>query len=314
MGKQMYKYSIYDLTVSSDIELPELQAVRSEKTADVDIRRARLDIVPGADVDPNVQRVEASPDCARITYESLGTFLIESGKRIRYDPATPGKQNEKIFRRLLKNQAMTVLLLQRGLLVLHASAVSIDDQAVVFLGAQTAGKSTMTAAFHREGSPMIADDVVAIRFDDEGPMVVPSVPQIRLSKETVKGLAVKNTIQYEHDWGPEKVYLPIDDQSPTVPLGCIYTLEEDDTICINSLDGSAAFIELVTNTYAQGLLSDTEATTLHFEQCSNVLNRVSMREINRPKSFERLPKVLEMVARDSQRFSKTTNTTPNSGG
>jgi hypothetical protein len=198
---------------------------------------------------------------------------------------------------------MAVLLLQRGLLVLHASAVSVDGKAVVFLGSRTAGKSTMTAALHREGYQMIADDVVGIKIDDGMSVVVPGVPQIRLGDDTIEGVGIEETIRYEHDRGPEKSYQPIDNQSNETELGSIYTLQNNDTTCINNLDGPIAFFQLVTSTYAQGLLSDTDATTEHFEQCAAVLNQVSLRQLARPKSFERLPEVAELIAEDTKRHN-----------
>ena len=298
MNKSLNCYSVYGLTVSSELELPELRVDQSGTPPNVTVRRATLDPIPGSRTDPNVQRIEADSDRCRITYESLGTFLVESGKRILYDPSTPGKEDLKIFRRLLENQAMTVLLLQRGLLVLHASAASVDGKAVVFLGSQTAGKSTMTAAFHQAGYPMVADDVVAIRVDGGVPTVVPGVPQIRLCMDSIAGLAVEDTIRYEHDWGPEKAYQPIEDQSTAVPLGGIYTLREDESISITDLKGSVAFLQLVTNTYAQGLLLDTNATTDHFEQCTAVLEQTPTQQLYRPKEFDRVPEVVDLIAEE----------------
>jgi hypothetical protein len=311
MRAQRGDYAVYGLTVSSDLELPELRVAGEEATADVDVRRAKLETIPGADTDPDIQRIEASPDRCRITYEALGTFLIESGKQILYDPVTSETKDQKIFRRLLENQAMTVLLLQRGLLVLHASAASVNGEAVVFLGAQTAGKSTMTAACHKNGHAMIADDVVAVRFGDGPPMVVPGVPQIRLDAETFERLGIDGTVRYEHDWGPEKRYQPIDDQAPAVPLGKVYTLHENEVISVETLDGSAAFFQLVVNTYAQGLLSDTDATTDHFEQCATLLRTTPVRQLNRPKRYDRLPEVLDLVAGDVQTETTATNVSAN---
>lgn len=310
MGKSLTNYSVYGLTVSSDLELPELQNESNKSTTDIKIRRSTLEAISGSGNEPERQRIKAGPDRCRITYESIGTFLIESGERIRYDPVAAGKENEKIFRRLLENQAMTVLLLQRGLLVLHASAVSVDGDAVVFLGSQRAGKSTMTAACHQNGHSMIADDVVAIRFEGGTPMVVPGVPQIRLVGETFEELGIQNTIQYQHDWGPEKRYQPIDDQASAAPIGKVYTLEENETVSIDVMDGSTAFFQLLINTYAQGLLSDTDATTDHFEQCTSLLRTTPVRQLNRPKRYERLPEVLDILARDSKNETTHTHISP----
>jgi len=303
-------YSVYGLTVDSDIELPELRGDHSDTTADVTVRRATLDTIPGSETDPDVQRIEATPERCRITYESLGTFLIEAGEQILYDPATEGNKHQKIFRRLLQNQAMTVLLLQRGLLVLHASAVSVNTKAAVFLGEQTAGKSTMTAACHQHGHSMLADDVVAVRFGDGTPTVVPGVPQIRISSETAEQLGIRDTVQYEHDWGPQKVYHPIDDQASPTPIGSIYTLAEKEPISLDAVAGSTAFFKLLCNTYAQGLLADTEATTDHFEQCTRLLNTTPLTQLSRPKRYERIPEVVDVVTRDVEQDATASPSVP----
>jgi len=77
--------------------------------------------------------------------------------------------------------------------VLHASAVSIDGKAAIFLGPRGAGKSTTTAAaFGAEGYSVLEDDVVAIRFDEGVLTVVPGVPQLRLKSDAAAALGVED--------------------------------------------------------------------------------------------------------------------------
>lgn len=303
MQKSQYKYKLYDLTLHSDLGLSELQTISDKSEPDVSIRHQTLEEVPETDSQPKAKRIHAKSDSCRITYDSVGTFLIKEGNQIFYDPASPSETNKKSFRRILENQVMTVLLLQRGLLVLHASAVSIDDKAVVFLGDRTAGKSTMTAALHQHGYPMLADDVVAIRFDENTPMVVPGVPQIRLNSEAVENLGIEDAVRFEHDLSPEKLYQTIENQSPPVPIGQVYSLNEQENVTLNVLDGSTAFFELVVNTYAQGLLPDTGTTTNHFEQCNRILTTTSVSQLNRPKEYERLPAVIDAIREDVNELS-----------
>lgn len=298
MSQPRTRYSVYGLTVGADFELPELRPASLGRNADVTIHLADLDPAVGSDTDPGKQRIDATPTRCRLTYGSIGTFLIEDGRRIQCDPASLGGETHKIFRRILENQAMTVTLLQRGLLVLHASAAVVSGGAVVFVGERTAGKSTTTAAFHQQGYRMLADDVVAIQFGDGQPTVVPGVPQIRLSPEVADGLGIDPVHSYDHDWGIEKVYQPIEAQADAAPLRAIYSLEEADDVGIELFDGSASLFELVTNTYAQGLLPDTGATADHFDQCSRVLASTPVRRLRRPKRFDRLPEVVDRVAAD----------------
>jgi len=314
MDQSRSKYSVYGLTVGSEFDLPELLPAPPERDVDVTIRLADLNPAVGSDTDPETQRVDATPDRCRLTYDSVGTFLIEEGHRIRCDPASLGGETHKIFRRVLENQAMTVVMLQRGLLVLHASAVVVSGAAAVFVGSRTAGKSTTTAAFHRRGHSMLADDVVAIRFEDGQSTVVPGVPQIRLSPEAADALELDPVCSYDRDWDTEKVYYPIEAQADATPLGSIYSLEDTDHISIEPFEGLTPFFELVTNTYAQGLLPDTRTTADHFGQCSQVVASTPVRLLRRPKRFDRLPEVVDLVAADvrgaSEHADASTNYAP----
>ena len=303
MRKSKYSYRLYDLILCSELKLPELQTLSDESNPDVSIRHQTLEKVPETDSQPNAKRIDAKSDSCRITYDTVGTFLIKEGNQILYDPTSLSETNKKSFRRILENQVMTVLLLQRGLLVLHASAVSINNKAVVFLGDRTAGKSTMTAALHNHGHSMLADDVVAIRFEDDVPMVVPSVPQIRLNTETVENLGIEDAVRFDHDLSPEKLYQTVENQSSPIPIGHVYSLNERREVSLDVLDGSTAFFELVVNTYAQGLLPDTETTTNHFEQCNRILTTTSVSQLNRPKEYERLPDVIDVIREDANKIS-----------
>ena len=75
---------------------------------------------------------------------------------------------------------MGFVLLLRGHVCLHASAVVIADQAIALLGPAGAGKSTTAAAFAEVGYGILAEDVLT--FDEkEGHYYVRSAyPYIRL--------------------------------------------------------------------------------------------------------------------------------------
>jgi serine kinase of HPr protein (carbohydrate metabolism regulator) len=75
-----------------------------------------------------------------------------------------------------------VLLQQRGRLVLHASAVTVDLGVVAFMGGPGWGKSTMAAAMYARGHSIVADDVTAVRADKAHPVVHPS--NVRTSSKT----------------------------------------------------------------------------------------------------------------------------------
>ena len=64
--------------------------------------------------------------------------------------------------------ALPLWLESRGVPVLHASAVSVHDRAVAFVGPSGVGKSTLCAGLLRTGCGFVADDGLALREDKRG--------------------------------------------------------------------------------------------------------------------------------------------------
>jgi len=287
---------VYGLVVRSDIELPELQSVDSEDTTDdAVIQRGQISPVPESAGGSDGERFQADPEKCHLTYDGVGSFLIESGERIQYDPATAQATQTGAFRKILLNQGLGLLLHQRGYLVLHASAVSIGGRAVVFLGERGAGKSTTAAALHLRGFPVIADDVVGITIENGEPTVVPGVAHLHLTADTAGLLDIEHSTT---EGTTRKRQYRAEGVSTPVPLRRIYHLEGGESVSLRTLSGRASFLTLLDNSYATAVLSDTETVSDHFRLCSDVLEEVPCRRLQRPKDAETLPTIIEQLRDD----------------
>src|SRR6185369_1913510 len=80
---------------------------------------------------------------------------------------------------------LSILFHQRGHLVLHASAVVIDNAAVVFLGAKGYGKSTLAAHLQVRGHQLISDDIVPVNFIEDRALTTPGYPRIKLFEDSI---------------------------------------------------------------------------------------------------------------------------------
>lgn len=298
MDRKTSYYTAYGMTIESEFDLPEFAVTESSSSSDIIIRRGSLKPVAESVGGPEKRRINSEPGRCRLTYESIGTFVVRDGRIITCDLDDEEISTKKVFRRIVENQIMAVLLFQRKLLVLHGSAVVIDGKATVFLGPRTAGKSTTAAAFYNEGHSVLGDDVIAIDFADGVPEVVPGVPQIRLSPDAVEGIGLEHTKQPAHDWGPDKRYQDVESVGASVPLGVFYLLQEGREFKSVRLSGREPFLHLMTHTYAQGLLSESALTTEHFEQCSSVLEAIPFNRLERPKTLDALPELVEFVNED----------------
>ena len=81
---------------------------------------------------------------------------------------------------LLLDQVLPRCLAHQGMLMLHASAVSLPGGVALFLGSTGQGKSTLAGYFHRSGYPALSDDCVRLQETSEGVKVFPGYGGLRL--------------------------------------------------------------------------------------------------------------------------------------
>ena len=292
-------YSAYGLTVRSAFELPELHPVEDNNTpVDVVFERGTVEPVAKSVEGYRGRRIEADPDRCRLSYDSIGSFLVDDGKRVRFDPASEDVVGTKLVRRLFENEMLGVLLHQRGRLVLHASAVSIDGEVALFLGPRGAGKSTTAAAFYTQGYSIMEDDIVSVRFEGQTPTVDPGVPELRLKPDAVDALGFKRTTSYPNDGNSGKRYQPLDGVPEPAPLTRCYVLRTGESLGFEPISERDRLFTLIQNTYTQGLLPDTHQTGDHFQQCSAIVETVSFRKLERPDELIRLADLVNLVIKD----------------
>lgn len=91
----------------------------------------------------------------------VATFRFEGEGPVVALPAggSPGEIEEAWVRSVLP-----LVVQARGIQVLHASAIGMEDGAVAFCGRSTAGKSTLAAALRARGHEVLADDALAFRI------------------------------------------------------------------------------------------------------------------------------------------------------
>jgi hypothetical protein len=181
-----------------------------------------------------------------------------------------------------------LLLRLRGAVCLHASAVSIGDRAIVFLGSEGAGKSTTAAVFARQGFSVLSDDIVALVERERQFHVVAAYTRINLWPESVKLLYGSPEALPRILPDCEKRYLRLGEGGETrfeervLPIGVIYVLENsppNSAKSVESISQQAAMMTLVTNTYATNFL-DAQQRAAEFAVLSRLVSAVPIRQIN----------------------------------
>ena len=205
----------------------------------------------------------------------------------------------------LLGPVMGFVMLLRGVVCLHASAVAIGDEAIALLGPAGSGKSTTAAAFAERGYRILAEDVVTL--DDRGDyfLVRPGYPCIRLWPAAVKALYGSETHLPKLTPNWDKCYLDLSDnfQKEPLRLAGIYHLTErrQDAAAplVEALDRAEALMSLVANTYATKLM-DKQMRAREFELLTRVVNHVALRRVTPHADTAYIPELCTRILSDFQ--------------
>jgi len=225
-------------------------------------------------------------DFYRFTYADQTEFVVDrSGREIWTTWLEPLTLEDTAT--YLLGPVMGFVLLLRGLVCLHASAVVVDGVAVALVGPAGAGKSTTAAAFAARGFSVLAEDVVTL--DDRGNtfFVRPAYPCIRLWPASAATLYGSRSALPPLTPNWDKCYLDLTQQSGQFEnerrrLAAIYLLDErsDDPRApfVQPLDPAEGMISLIANTYGTKFL-DKNMRAREFDVLSRVSQHVPLRRV-----------------------------------
>jgi len=299
----MFHYHAYNLGISSFLPLPELPT-SAGAGLDVSIRLGRLAWSPAIPARKNEPFFESVGDRAYLAWEPLGKYSVQAGSEVVVDPTK--EVDESLLRQPLLGVVMAILHHQRGRLVFHASAVEIDDGAVIFLGNKVSGKSTMAAALCNTGNRLLADDVVVIEFDRNGQAyVLPGYPQVKLYPDTISQLGQDPDALPPLAPGLMKRACQMTDRfsEKALPLRRVYVLASDAQTAVRHLQPQDALLWLMSNSYVARFgkqLLSSDSASRHLSQCIDLVRRVPVRCLERPRALELLPAVVELIEADSR--------------
>ena len=304
-SKQVYHYIAYGLLISSNQPIAGLMPASSLiNPQDVQIKLGSLPSQCSSNkrvtlrYASSYRRETGEPDLQiwdvdngeflRLRYSDGVEFWLERDLATLWAQWPTGSSLENTLSYLV-GPILGLLLRLRGNVCLHASAVSIKDRAVIFVGCEGAGKSTTAAAFARQGYSVLSDDIVALVECGQEFQVLPAYPRVNLWPDSVKLLygSPGALPQIMPDW--DKRCLKLGEAEGTefeerpLPLGAIYVLGEAADASaedVEMISQKTALIMLVENTYATNFL-DAQQRAKEFEVLSRVVATVPVRKINR---------------------------------
>ncbi|WP_456277315.1 aldolase [Bacillus sp. AK128] len=281
--KNKIVYKAFGLIIDSEIPLPEVNNYQSGEYSPQVIIRVR-ELTEKWDRLGIKGNFKGRKNSVIFRVPNTAIFLIEEGERVIVSPIK-GSDEEKI-RLYILGTCMGVLLMQRGILPLHGSAISIMGKAYAIVGDSGAGKSTLASAFISRGNQLLSDDVIAVSLSQERSIVYPSFPQQKLWEKSLNEFGMdkgKYRPLFERE---NKFAVPVDKNfySEPLQLAGIFELNinNKNEICIREISKLEQLYRLYLHTYRQFLIKEQGLTDWHFNITSQLANKVDFYKIERP--------------------------------
>jgi hypothetical protein len=280
------------------MEIPEL--VPAEGEPDVLIREGS---VPEALENPKTVgvRFQAKPGHFLLKVDNTAKYLVSEGRRVTIE-TFPGVE-EKDIRLFLLGSAFGALIHQQGLLPLHASAIDVNGQCVMFCGTSGSGKSTLAKAFIRRGYHLHTDDVCVVSTGKNGtPITFPGYPQLKLWEDALEKIGIEAASYTRVRQVVDKFAVPVNDRfnHNPLPIKRIYILSpwNKGGIEVSEIIGMKKFNLLKNQTYRFRFVAGLEREVSHFKSAGVLGNQVPLLSVRRPHSLFLLDELANILETD----------------
>ena len=296
--KSAKTYLAYGIRITTSFPLDDLPL--ADGPTDVTVRSGRVSeslvdsLMSGTRSFENPgAKFRFSPRAMYARWDRVGKVLVRDGNEVIVERES-GATTEDLGP-FLTGPVLAALLHQRGCFVLHASCISINGAAAVFVGPKGYGKSTLAAHLRARGHGLLSDDIVPLLTRDDKVWIEPGFPRIKLYDDSIEAIgadpadfptihrfASKRSMQTKEtrDTGP-------------VPLRAIYILNESSKFRITKPSPADAFIEVMKNVHLGRFLEETRCQSSYFLFCQDLTRRVPVFRLERPSSFTEMPRVLD---------------------
>lgn len=290
----MMHYRAFGLNIVSDIALPPLVSCDFEH-ADIVVERNHVS-TKGLD-SPSITKVNSQTAPGQLWFHppGIGYFQVSNGSKITVMPKlNADMQSVRLY---ILGTCMGAIMHQRHKLTIHGNAIKVGDGCVVFAGHSGNGKSTLAAAFHQRGYPLLSDDLAVL---DDNLFVQPAYPQIKIWQSTADMLNIDTSNLKRIRYHLNKFAYPLDTEafcSTPLPIKAMYIISTDNlgTTHFEEIIGANKFLPLRNQTYRIGQIKGLGLKKPHLELCANLANHIKLTRITRPRQGYGLDKLVSQI-------------------
>lgn len=305
----MPQYLVFGGLFQSDLDFPELPSSEGS------VARWTLQTVPGAPAPPDGSTLlgkdevhgEITVDLFRtadgyqLHYSDTGSFTItDGGRRLTWHRPAETPTLVPYARMDVLGRVIPMAIHAEGLLNLHGSAVSTEQESIGFLAPKLHGKSTTALALVKAGARLLTDDTLVVDAR-QAPMALPGVHAMRLwadSADRLMGDAAPKAPDNDKLIVSE---IPMEKrmQQPS-PLGALYLLQPvkaepgRPAVSRRQLSPMEGALALVGHGKLTPLLGKQEAA-VSLQRATAIARKVPVYTLSVVRDFERLPEVVAQL-------------------
>ena len=282
-------YTAFGLRFASPFPLPLQRLACSHAEPDVVVCLG--DVASGVFDQGDQERTwRVTPNEFWLVVDGVARYHVADGQRIVVQPIGGDVVDLGVF---LVSSACAALLMQRGIVPLHASSVATAAGAVLFLGGSGIGKSSLLTALLKRGYAMLADDATGVVVRNDCAVALPAFPNLRLWTNMLDELGWRDRAGDRVRAGVDKYWVPaLRFQREPLPIRCCFMLAIGQRIAATQLSSQTALHYLGRHTYRKRFLAGSGLESKHFHTMTHIANRLPVRELTRPTS----PNLIDALA------------------
>ncbi|AKG33378.1 phosphoenolpyruvate carboxykinase (ATP) [Paenibacillus durus] len=279
-----FRYKAFGFNIASNFLLEGL--LPAEGPPEVYIREGKVPVeVPGPQDSHAYTVVENDGFAFRV--KDIGTFLVLDGKQIIAEKSEDCEPEAHVL--FILGTCMGVLLMQRGLLPVHGSALALAGKHIIITGQSGAGKSTLAAALNRRGCSFLADDIAALQEDERGESwIVPSFPRQKLWRDTAEKIFGSVDSLNRIPGVRDKYHVQMDGEFIKAPkrLDALFelTTHPGSEVAVSEIKGPEKLMVILRNIYRPEIIEFMGKQSEHFIRCSRLASSLPVFHIERPEA------------------------------
>ena len=244
--------------------------------------------------------IQVTPTAALLRFRGRAGLLVENGTDVVVDR---GRGDADEVGWMVQGWAVTLAMLQRGLLSLHASTVRIDDRVVAIAGGRGAGKSTTSMGLRARGHQLLCDDVTLVEFRDGGAWTTPYWRNVHLLEDSAAAVGIDFASLPPLGRGRVKAaFRPEDrpEKAQRIDRIVVLSIDEDAVSVSRSRpSGAARMTALLEHTVRDGIAPRVLGQERYFAQVAQLADIVPITVVERPLASWTLDEVLDAIEDDS---------------